>query len=206
MVHQLLQEKSIKTIITDESIEEYGEQGENIYKLHYKDNKWVFLFVQWEKKNGKENVLKVFDDKETAIKYFYFYKLNDYYFAQYIRLFKSNNRDLNVGRPEFNYENLKFALRRAAIPERYYSLNGKLKEHSIILEQVDDWNSKVEFIGKNRRVYSETLVLENWDIYSELFKNAYFLYLLDQECERLIERGIIHKRFTDEEYDSVLYP
>lgn len=206
LVHQLLADKNIKTTVTDTSIEESLEPWENRYKLQLKEEKWIFMFVKWEKSDGKEEILKVFNDEETASKFYYFHRLHSYCFWKYVLPFEENNADINIGEPQFNLVNLKEAFQILGISEDYYSLEGKLKEHSIVLERVNEHKSKVKFIGENCKVISESLDVENWNANTVVYQRVYYLFLLDQECNRLIEAGIIDKRFTDEEYYTFLSP
>lgn len=103
-------------------------------------------------------------------------------------------------------QNLKEALLRLGIPDDYYSLDGQLKEHSIVLEKVNEHESKVKFIGNHCKLISESLNLENWKANVAMYHRVYYLFLLDQECQRLIEKKIINERFTDEDYYMFLYP
>ncbi|MEI3614499.1 hypothetical protein [Pseudogracilibacillus sp. SO30301A] len=206
LIHRLLTGKNIKIIATDTSLQEDLGPWENHYKLRFKDGKWEFVFVQWEKSDGREKVLKYFDNEETASKFFYLYQLKKHYFYQYIRPFTQRNEDINVGTRQFNFENLKEALERLDIPGDYYSLHGELKKHSIVLEKINERESKVKIIWDNNEVIRETLILENWEAYDEFYKMTYYIHLLSHECQRLIEEKIIHKRFTNEEYSIFLSP
>lgn len=208
IVHQLFEEKGINMIVTDTLLDEHLAPHESYYKLQFEEGKWKFIYVQWERKNGEEKVLKEFDDEKVASRFFYLHRLRSYYLLQYIFPFKQdeNNEDINVSDPKFNFSNLKEALRRLKIPEEYYSLNGELKEHSMVLEKVNEEECKVKFIGESYKVISETMTLENWEAYDEVYKGAYYIYLLDQECQDLIDRKIIDRRFSDEEYRSLFTP
>lgn len=87
LVHQLLNEKNIKTIATNTSIKEDQGPWENHYKLIFKKDKWEFVFVKWERSDGREKILKTFCDEKTASKFFYFYQLHYHYFNHYLFLF-----------------------------------------------------------------------------------------------------------------------
>lgn len=206
VIHRLLTDKNIKIIATNTSLEEDPGPWENHYKLRFKDGKWAFLFVQWEKSDGREQVLKYFDDEETASKFFYLYQLKKYYFYQYIRPFTQRNEDINVGTRQFNLENLKEALQRLGIPGEYYSLHGKSKKNSVVLKKVNDHESKVKIIWNNNEVIRETLILENWEAYDEFYQMTHYVHLLSHECQKLIKEKIINKRFTNEEYSIFLSP
>ncbi|MEI3613627.1 hypothetical protein [Pseudogracilibacillus sp. SO30301A] len=71
----MLTDLEIPTIATETSIEEAAGQGENIYRLAKRNDKWAFMFVQYEKQDGKENVGKIFEDEDIACKYYYFFQL-----------------------------------------------------------------------------------------------------------------------------------
>lgn len=206
VVHQLLEEKGRKMVVTDTSLQENSGPWESYYKLQFEEGKWKFIFVQWERKNGEEKVLKVFNDEEIASREYFLFILKSYYFYEYIRPFRQRNEDINVSGPEFNIKNLKEALRRLKIPKEYYSLDGELKEHSMVLEKVNDKKSKAVFIGENYKDIGETLVLENWEVYSCIYQWAYYTYLLDKECKSLIDKNIIDIKFTDAEYFHFFFP
>lgn len=61
LIHELLTNKNIKTIASDTSIEKDPGSWENYYKLRLKEDKW-------EKSDGREKILKVFDDEQTGKK------------------------------------------------------------------------------------------------------------------------------------------
>lgn len=206
LIHKLLLNKNIKTIASDTSIEEDQGPWENHYKLRLKEEKWEFVFVEWEKSDGREKVLKVFDDEQTASKFFYLYQLHYYYLDHYLLPFAQKNKDINVRTRQFNFDNLQESLYRLGIPSEYYNLDGNLKEHCIVLDKVNDRESKVKIIGDNYEVISESLILENWEAYDEIYRVSYYIYLLDQECKRLIDEKVIDKRFTNEEYSMFLFP
>ncbi|MEI3604980.1 hypothetical protein SPD48_04690 [Pseudogracilibacillus sp. SE30717A] len=206
LIHELLTDKNIKMIATNTSIEEDPGEWDNHYKLQLQNGKWEFIFVRWEKSDGEEKVLKFFDDEETASKFFYLHRLNSYYLWQYIFPFEENNEDIHIGTPKFNFINLKRALKRLGIPEKYYSIHGELKEHSLLLEKTNEHESKVKFIGDNYKVISESSILENWLAYVAMYQQAYLVFLLDQECQKLIKDKVIDQRFNDEEYSIFLSP
>ena len=206
LIHKLLLNKNIKTIASDTSIEEDQGPWENHYKLRLKEEKWEFVFVEWEKSDGREKVLKVFDDEQTASKFFYLYQLHYYYLDHYLLPFAQKNKDINVRTRQFNFDNLQEALYRLGIPSEYYSLDGNLKEHCIVLDKVNNRESKVKFIGKNYKMISESLFLENWLAHLAVYQRAYSLFLLDQEWQRLIDEKVITHRFSDEEYYIFLSP
>lgn len=206
LIHDLLLKKNIRTIVSDTSIEEDQGPWENYYKLRLKEDKWEFVFVEWEKSDGREKVLKIFDDEQTASKFFYLYQLHYYYLDNYLLPFAQKNKDINVRTRQFNFKNLQEALHRLGIPSEYYSLDGKLKEHCIVLDKVNDQEGKVKFIGKNNKIISESLVLENWLAHLAVYQRVYSLFLLDQEWQRLLDEKVIAHGLTDEEYYMFLSP
>src|SRR5699024_1859319 len=90
----LLTDLGVTTNITDTSIEEAAGQGENIYRLRKKENTWEFLFVQYEKSDGKEELLATFNDENTALKFYFYYELSSFFFRNYIHPFNSNKKDI----------------------------------------------------------------------------------------------------------------
>src|SRR5690625_4708258 len=183
-VARLLNDIGVETVATDTSLGPNIGYGVNYYmlKLNNETGKWKFFFMQRERQNsGGENLIKSFGDKAEAIKYYYLHQLSTYFFFKYIQPFELKNKDINMGWPSFNLENLKEALKRLDVDPSYYSLNGKVKEHSMLLEKVNKEESKVYFMGKSGKEVLATLVLENWQAYSNMYKSVYFLYLLDQQ-------------------------
>src|SRR5690625_61770 len=104
----------------------------------------------------------------------------------------------------FKLENLKETFKRLKMDKSYYSFNGKVKEHSMFLETINNEESKVYFLGKEGEIVSTSLVLENWEAYSYMYKSVYPLYLFDQHYADLIKNKEIGHIFTDEDYKTIL--
>ncbi len=76
-VSKLLNNESIVTIYTKNSLEEYREQDDNFYKLEFSGNAWEFLFVSCEKNSkGIKETLKTFNDETSASMYYYLFELS----------------------------------------------------------------------------------------------------------------------------------
>src|SRR5690625_4404234 len=151
-VARLLNDIGQPMIVTDTYLEPDVDYGENYYKLRLnsKVNKWEFLFMERERQSsGGENLEKSFDDEASASKYYYLHELSTYYLFNYIQPFKLNNKDINFSSRSFNLENLKEAFKRLDMDASYYSLDGTVKEHSMLLERVNKKESRVYFIGRN---------------------------------------------------------
>jgi len=206
-VARLLHDIDRPMIITQTTLEPDVDYGVNYYmlKLNNETGKWEFFFMQRERQNsGGENLIKSFGDKAEAIKYYYLFQLHSYFFNYYVHPFQFNNKDINMGRPSFNLENLKEAFKRLDMDPSYYSLDGKVKEHSMLLEKVNEGESKLYFIGQNEKVVNASLAQENWLIYSAMYRSVYYLYLFDQHYADLIKNEEIGHIFTDEDYKTVL--
>src|SRR5690625_861617 len=206
-VVRLLNDIGVETVATDTSLRPEIDYDVNYYKLMFNNdnNKWEFFFMQRERQNsGGENLIKSFGDKAEAIKYYYLFQLHSYFFNHYVHPFQFNNRDINMGRPSFNLENLKEAFKRLDMDPSYYSLDGKVKEHSMLLEKINKEESKVYFMGRGGKEVDATLVLDNWEAYSEMYRTVYYLYLLDQYYADLIKNKEIGDIFTDEDYKVIL--
>src|SRR5690625_2891660 len=206
-VVRLLNDIGVETVATDTSLRPEIDYDVNYYKLMFNNgnNKWEFFFMQRERQNsGGENLIKSFGDKAEAIKYYYLHQLSTYFFFKYIQPFELKNKDINMGWPSFNLENLKEAFKRLDMDPSYYSLDGKVKEHSMLFEKVNKEESKLYFIGQNKKVVNASLAQENWQIYSAMYQRVYFLYLLDQHYADLIKNNEIGHIFTDEDYKTVL--
>lgn len=205
-VYKLLTDLGVTTNITDTSIEEAAGQGENIYRLRKKENAWEFLFVQYEKSDGKEELLATFHDENTALKFYFYYELSSFFFRNYIRPFKRDNKDIFKGIRNFTLNKLKEAFRRLDIPSEYYSLDGTIKNHSFVLQKTNEEEGKGMFINNNGITLRESMVLKNWEVYNYMYQSVYKLYLLDQYYEELIENGEIQHELTDEDYKMFLSP
>src|SRR5690625_4217281 len=206
-VARLLNDIGVETVATDTSLGPDIDYDVNYYvlKLNNETGKWEFLFMQRERQNsGGENLIKSFADKAEAIKYYYLFQLHSYFFNHYVHPFKFNNKDINMGGPSFNLENLKEAFKRLDMDPSYYSLDGKVKKHSMLLEKVNKEESKVYFMGKKGQEVLATLVLENWQAYSNMYRSVYFLYLFDKHYEDLLEKEEIGHIFTAEDYKILI--
>src|SRR5690625_3728646 len=206
-VARLLNDIGVETVATDTSLGPDIDYDVNYYvlKLNNGTGKWEFLFMQRERQNsGGENLIKSFADKAEAIKYYYLFQLHSYFFNHYVHPFKFNNKDINMGGPSFNLENLKEAFKRLDMDPSYYSLDGKVKKHSMLFEKVNKEESKVYFIGENGKEVLATLVLENWQAYSNMYRSVYFLYLFDKHYEDLLEKEEVGHIFTDEDYKILI--
>lgn len=107
---------------------------------------------------------------------------------------------------EFSLEVLKEALQRLGVSSEYYSLDGKMKNHSFFLDRINGKQSKVKFVNDEGNLMGETMKLENWRAYSNLYRRTYSLYLLDQYCQKLIDNNEIDQPFTDVDYKMFLFP
>jgi len=205
-VARLLNDIGVETVATDTSLGPDVDYGVNYYKLMLNEdnNKWEFLYVPHERRSfGGEEIRKTFDDEASASKYYYLIQLDSYYFYKYIQPFKLKNQDINIGEFNFTLKNLKEAFRRLNINREYYSFDGKVKEHSMFLDRVNNEESKVYFMGRNGKEVLATLVLENWQAYSNMYRSVYYLYLLDQHYADLIKNKEIGHIFTDEDYKTL---
>src|SRR5690625_274316 len=206
-VARLLNDIGVETVATDTSLGPDIDYDVNYYvlKLNNGTGKWEFLFMQRERQNsGGENLIKSFADKAEAIKYYYLFQLHSYFLNHYVHTFKFNNKDINMGGTSFNLENLKEAFKRLDMDPSYYSLDGKVKKHSMLFEKVNKEESKVYFIGENGKEVLATLVLENWQAYSNMYRSVYFLYLFDKHYEDLLEKEEVGHIFTDEDYKILI--
>src|SRR5690625_4637169 len=205
-VSRLLNDIGEETVATDTSLRPEIDYGVNYYKLNLNNsnNKWEFLYVPHERRSfGGEEIRKTFDDEASASKYYYLHELSTHYLFEYIQPFQLKNKDINIGRPSFKLENLKETFKRLKMDKSYYSFNGKVKEHSMFLETINNEESKVYFMGRGGKEVDTTLVLENWEAYSEMYRTVYYLYLLDQHYADLLKNKEIGHIFTDEDYKTL---
>jgi len=205
-VARLLNDIGVETVATDTSLGPDVDYGVNYYKLmlNKNNNKWEFLYVPHEKRStGGEELRKIFDDEASASKYYYLIQLESYFFYKYIQPFELKNKDINFGMPDSTLKELKEAFRRLNMDPSYYSLDGKVKEHSMLLEKVNKEESKLYFIGQNKKVVNASLAQENWLIYSAMYQRVYYLYLLDQHYAELLRNKEIGHIFTDEDYKTL---
>jgi|SRR5690625_45623 len=206
-VARLLNDIGVETVVADTSLGPEVDYGVNYYKLMFNNSnsKWEFVYIPHERRSfGGEEIRKTFDDEASASKYYYLTELSTHYLFEYIQPFQLKNKDINIGRPSFKLENLKETFRRLKMDKSYYSFNGKVKEHSMFLETINNEESKVYFLGKERGIVSTSLVLENWEAYSYMYKSVYALYLFDQHYADLTGNKEIGHIFTDEDYKTVL--
>lgn len=202
-VARLIRNFHLPIIETDTSIaEEESFQAAGYKEIRLHNGEWEFVIFPERYKD--EKVLKTFKDERSASKYFYLVMLNSYFANNYIYPFESDNKDINVGGPNFTLNNLKVAFHRLKMDEKYYSFNAEVKEHSVYLHRINKLGSTVKFFGDNLKLVFETMELENWMAYSVIYQYVYTIYLLDAHCQSLIEQGEISQRFTDEEYDVVM--
>src|SRR5699024_5260921 len=178
--YKLLTDLGVPTNITDTSIEEAAGQGENIYRLRKKDNTWEFLFVQYEKSDGKEELLATFNDENTALKFYFYYELSSFFFTNYIRPFNRDNKDILKVIRNFTLNKIKETFGRLVIPSEYYSRDSKIKNHSFDLKKTNEEEGKGSFINNNGITLRESMVLKNWEVYNYMYQSVYKLYLLDQ--------------------------
>src|SRR5690625_2431743 len=179
-VARLLNDIDRPMIITQTTLEPDVDYGVNYYmlKINNATGKWEFLFMQRERQSeGGENLIQSFDDEAEAIKYYYLFQLSSYFFNECIQPFELKNKDINIGWPNFNLENLKEALKRLGIDPSYYSLDGKVKEHSMLFEKVNKEERKIYFIGQNKKVVNASLAQDNWQIYSAMYQIDFYHYL-----------------------------
>lgn len=205
-IYQLLTDLGISTIATDTSLEPDAGQGENIYKLRKKHDAWEFVYIQYEKQDGKEDIKTTFKEEHIASKFYFLYELNSCFFRNYTQPFKMKNQDIFKGIRKVTLNKLTEAFRRLDIPNQYYSLDGTMKNHSFVLEEITEKKSKVKFINKDGSTLEETMVLENWLAYNSMYQDVYKLYLFDKYYQSLIENDEVQHQLTDEDYKMFLSP
>src|SRR5690625_2178690 len=206
-VARLLNDIGVETVATDTSLRPEIDYGVNYYmlKLNNETGKWEFIYVPHERRSfGGEEIEKSFNDEAGASKYYYLRQLSSYYYFKYIQPFELKNKDVNFGMPDSTLKELKEAFRRLNVDPSYYSLDGKVKEHSMFLETINNEESKVYFIGENGEIVNTSLVLENWEAYDHMYQTVYYLYLLDQHYANLLKNKEIAHKFTDEDYQTVM--
>src|SRR5690625_1431861 len=205
-VASLLNDISVETVATDTSLRPEIDYGVNYYKLmlNKSNNKWEFLYVPNERRSfGGEEIRKIFDDEASASKYYYLIQLDCYFFYKYIQPFELKNQDINFGMPGSTLKELKEAFSRLNMDPSYYSLDGKVKEDSMLLEKVNKEESKVYLIGQNNKGINASIAQEYWLMYSAMYQRVYYLYLLDQHYAELLRNKEIGHIFTDEDYKTL---
>src|SRR5699024_2114832 len=118
-VCKLLTNLGVPTTTTDTSIEEAAGHGGDIYRLRKKPNTRKSLFVHDEQRDGNGELLATFNDENTALKFYFYYELSSFFFRNYIRPFKRDNKDIFKGIRNFTLNKLKEAFRRLDIPSEY---------------------------------------------------------------------------------------
>lgn len=203
-VYRLLNECGRATILGDAYLKQKVEQGENYYKLKETTNaKWDFVLVQRERQYD-ERVVKTFNKEEDGVRYYYLFELNNHFFYSYVYPFEKENKNLNIGEENCTIENIKEAFNRLAIPESYYSFNDEIKEHTIVLKNINKNESAVLFIGKNNQEIFKTPKLDKWLAYYAMYKFVYYLYLFDQHIHILISKNEIDEFFSDDDFNVVV--
>jgi len=203
-VARLLTEFRIPVVFTNNYLEQEHDQGESYYKVRQNEinNKWEYLFIR-ERQNDKR-VIASFKDESSASKYYYLTELRQYFRDHYIQPFELNNKDINIGEFNFTLENLKEAFQRLNIDREYYSLEGNIKEHSIVMKRVSEYESKIKFIGKNCKEIFTTLEMDNWQAYKTVFQYVYHLFLLDKHTKVLLDEKEITEDLSNNDYDIFL--
>src|SRR5699024_12554806 len=99
--------------------------------------------------------------------------LSSFFFRNYIRPFKRDNKDIFKGIRNFTLNKLKEAFRRLDIPSEYYSLDGTIKNHSLVLQKTNEEEGKGLFINNNGTTLRESMVLKNWEVYNNMYESGY---------------------------------
>ncbi|EST12374.1 hypothetical protein [Sporolactobacillus laevolacticus] len=200
-VIQLLDDENIKKVTKSNSIEEYRDQDENFYKLAFQNGHWEFIFVNCEKNSeGEEEVLKVFKDEASAGKYYYIFELSREYYQKYIYDFDEKNKDINVGEPNFSFENLKQSFTRLKIPPKFYCFQNEKTAHSISVLKKNNSEGDLSYIGRTGNIVFTTPIMENWLLYYTVYKFVYLLFLLDKKEKEMLAKSQITEKFTDSDY------
>ncbi|CEG26922.1 hypothetical protein [Bacillus sp. B-jedd] len=184
---ELLRQLGIKTKATDDSIHVIPfYQDENIYKLEKRGDQWLFLFIEYERGTGEETILKTYQSEEEASLYFLLFTLQSSLRYNYLYPFIKKNGSLNIDDTNFTFADLQKALSLLPIGHVNYSFfDEPTLPYSIHLSRATQTESKVQFIGKNNQVVSETIELEDWIAYSVMFDYVYLLALLEETANRL---------------------
>ncbi|MGC6175850.1 hypothetical protein [Lacrimispora sp. 38-1] len=163
---------------------------ENYYAIRLNEqDKWEYCFVQKERRNVPEyKTVKVFKNKEDALKYFYLDRLRDYFMQNFIQKRIDFNENWNI-------DFLLLLIEKHEIPKDYFSY-GFIENRNSILYYNEKEKHYNAFIGSNGDTVCTSPELENEKTaLISTFKRINLLYFLDKFIEE--KQKELEKYFTD---------
>ncbi|MGY3778095.1 hypothetical protein [Isobaculum melis] len=202
---KLLNEKSIKVIVTEDKIYIDNRLDESIpienhYGISIQDGKWSYCFYVLERKNNiQTEVLKSFINKEEAENYLFLQQINKYFINNYV--IASRNHEIE----NWTIELVRKEMKRVGIPSNYLSYGSEIFSNSILYSnESGKWYSG--YINTNNElIYKTKCGNDEQDWFLSLYGNdVYILYLFDIYQSELLDKKEVLRPFSDKEKLIVL--
>ena len=187
-------------VINDHKFEEpHDDQYEDFEKLECRDGVWSLILEIHERRHGEE-IEKSFKNKEEAIRYFCFYKLERKYFITYLRKAINDNK---IGTDAFTLERLQQVFDELGIEDDLYGFNSYKKNAANLIEET---NGKyvVVLLDDQKNILRKT---RDFDLAGALFvmlKWVYLTHIMKTHAAQMQKKGLLADGVTAEDYKVLL--
>ena len=188
-------------VINDHKFEEpHDDQYEDFEKLECRDGVWSLILEIHERRRGEE-IEKSFKNKEEAIRYFCFYKLQDKYFDRYLDEVIHKNH--NIIEDDFTVEELIAVFDELGIEDDLYGFNSYKKN---ALNMIDEQNGSyvIVFLDGQKNIILKTRKLDRTESLFFMFEMVYLTHIMKTHAAQMQKKGLLADGVTAEDYKVLL--
>lgn len=179
--------------------EEPHDQYENFHILECRGGVWSLILEIHERMHGEE-VEKTFKNKDEAISYFCFYKLQNQFFDTYLDEVIFNNK---IGTYAFTLNKLLEIFNKLKIRDDFYGVNS-YKGNAINLISINNGKYIVEFLDGQRNLILKTKEFDLTGALFVMFKWVYMLHIMKTHLDEMQKMGLLKDGVSIEEYKVLL--
>ena len=186
-------------VINENRFEEKHDLYDGFYKLENRDGVWSLILEIHERRHGEE-IEKSFKNKEEAIRYFCFYKLERKYFITYLRKAINDNK---IGTDAFTLERLQQVFDELGIEDDLYGFNSYKKN---ALNLIDEQNGSyvIVFLDGQKNIILKTRKLDRTESLFFMFEMVYLTHIMKTHAAQMQKKGLLADGVTAEDYKILL--
>jgi hypothetical protein len=182
-------------VVEDNRFEEPHDQYENFHILECRDGVWS-LIMKIQERVRAEEIEKIFKNKDEAIRYFCFYKLQNHYFDTYLREIIYNNK---IGTGVFTLRDLLELFNKLRIDGNLYSFNS-YKSNAIILITEQNGKYSIAFLDEQKNVIRKTIEFELPEALFFMFEMVYLMHIMKTHLAEMQKKGLLKDGVSNEDY------
>ena len=186
-------------VVDDTRFEEPHDQYENFHMLECRDGVWS-LIMKIQERSHAERIEKTFSNKEEALRYFCFYKLQDKYFDTYLDKEIYHKR---IGTDVFTLRELLMLFNELGVEDDLYGINS-YKGNAINLIAEKNGKYSVAFLDEQKNVILKTIEFDLSEALFFMFEMVYLIHIMKTHAAEMQKVGLLINGVTIEDYKVLL--